>query len=318
MDVTPDVPLAMQRRCLERVKNHWAEFRKRRSAHIGEQGIGKTVEVVARNIVQDLLTIPLDWTLNDLKFEVPCKTGRADIVVTSLGIPQLIIETKAPREFWWNRSHVDEALWQARRYGDELHVTQLAVSDGYLLYAVDVSNGEFCGRALVALEDPEPPKDLWWLSAMGIVKLRPDAPAPMPDFAVPTTAQPAEDSEDTSPSLLHPKYRRPAQCFAYVGNAADPKTWKLPYLYPNGAIDVARLPKAIQAMLTDYRGLRVKGIPEHSVPGVLVKLGRAVATLGKLPQQHPQTADAYQQLGSALVKCGRHNECVSAEHTGTI
>lgn len=55
--------------------------------------------------------------------------------------------------------------------------------------------------------------------------------------------------------------QRPAQCFAYVADAVNPKTWKLHLFYPNGAIDMARLPKAIQTIVTDYPGLKVKGIP---------------------------------------------------------
>lgn len=114
--------------------------------------------------------------------------------------------------------------------------------------------------------------------------------------------------ERGSTGLLHPKYQRPAQCFAYVADAVNPKTWKLHLFYPNGAIDMARLPKAIQTIVTDYRGLKVKGIPERSIPNVLVRLARAAAALGKLPRQRPDTPDAYQRLAEALLKCGRLEE----------
>ncbi len=71
---------------------------------------------------------------------------------------------------------------------------------------------------------------------------------------------------------------------------------------------MARLLKAIQAIVTDYRGLKVKGIPERSIPNVLVRLARAAAALGKLPRQRPDTLDAYQRLAEALLKCGRLEE----------
>lgn len=301
--IGPDSLPATQRKCLECLRRHWPDFLRRRRAHIGEQGVGKTSEVVTRNIVQDLFTVPLDWSFEDLKFEVPCKAGRADIVLSSLGISQLIVETKAPKEFVWSRAHIDKALWQARQYGDELHVAQMAVSDGSLLYAADLVDGAFRGRVAVSLEDPDPPDSLWWLSTMGIFKSQPH-PVALPELVSLAGVENAS-IDDGSTGLLHPKYQRPAQCFAYVADATNPRTWKLPYLYPNGAIDMARLPKAIQAIVTDYRGLKVRGIPERSIPDVLVRLARAAAALGKLPHQRPDTRDAYQKLAEALLKCGR-------------
>ncbi len=301
--IGPDSLPATQRKCLDRLRRYWPDFLRRRKSHIGEHGVGKTSEVVARNIVQDLFTIPLDWPLEDLKSEFPCKAGRADIVLTSLGIPQLIVETKAPQDLKWSQAHIEEALWQVRQYGDELRVKQLAVSDGYLLYAIDLVDDHFKGRVAISLEDPDPPDPLWWLSTMGIFKPQPN-PVALPEFA-PTSEVEDGPVEVGNTSLLHPKYQRPAQCFAYVADATDPKTWKLPYRHSNGAPDMARLPKAIQAIVTDYRGVKVKGIPERSIPDVLVRLALAARTLGKLPYQRPETPDAYQKLAEALAKCGR-------------
>jgi len=108
----------------------------------------------------------------------------------------LVVEAKAPGELAWNPAHIEAALWQARTYGDDLKVNQLAVSDGHMLYATDVVHGEFRGRAFVSLEDPEPPDDLWWLSVMGIVRvysgsLRGRRRRPRPDD--PSTAHSVED-----------------------------------------------------------------------------------------------------------------------------
>ncbi len=52
-------------------------------------------------------------------------------------------------------------------------------------------------------------------------------------------------------------YQLPASCFAYVGDPAHPGTWKLPYRLIDGSIDERRLPKAIQAILSNYRGVKV-------------------------------------------------------------
>jgi hypothetical protein len=65
----------------------------------------------------------------------------------------------------------------------------------------------------------------------------------------------------------------PASCFAHVGDYSKPHSWKLPYLTADGAVDAERLPKAIQAILSNYRGEKVAGIPEEAIPAVLLKAG---------------------------------------------
>ena len=79
-------------------------------------------------------------------------------------------------------------------------------------------------------------------------------------------------------ALLHPKYRLPSRCFAYIGSAADVHSWKLPYLLDNGDPDIKRLPKAIQSILSNYRGVKVD-IPRTAVGDVLVRLGIAATML---------------------------------------
>ena len=112
----------------------------------------------------------------------------------------------------------------------------------------------------------------------------------------------------TSAERLHPTYKLPVRCFAYVGNEADTKTWKLPYLLADGRVDLKRLPAAIQAALTGYRGKKVSGIPEDRIPDVLMRLGRAAAQAGKMPYQDHKAAAVYRQLQTALEKLGRLDE----------
>lgn len=52
----------------------------------------------------------------------------------------------------------------------------------------------------------------------------------------------------------------------YIGSAADPKTWHLPYLHADGTPDLARLPKAIQAILSNYRGAHSALSPRPRFP----------------------------------------------------
>jgi hypothetical protein len=107
-----------------------------------------------------------------------------------------------------------------------------------------------------------------------------------------------------TPPLLHPKYQLPACCFAYVGNANDPSSWKLPYLLADGKPDGKRMPKAIQALLSNFRGVKVAGIPEPAIPDVLRRLAQAAAVEGKLPPLAVNPAPAYQSLATVLEQLG--------------
>ncbi len=103
-------------------------------------------------------------------------------------------------------------------------------------------------------------------------------------------------------TLLHHKYGIPARCFAYVGDPSRPTTWHLPYRVMDGSVDSKRLPKAIQAILTDYRGATVGSVPEPAIPAVLERLAGAARELGRMPDQRPDTAEAYQLLHDALLQ----------------
>lgn len=93
----------------------------------------------------------------------------------------------------------------------------------------------------------------------------------------------SQPSTDGSPLLLHPKYGLPSQCFAYVGDANRPSTWKLPNVLEDGSIEVIGLPKAIQAILSNYRGARISSVPEDAIPGALRRLAAAAEQVGKMP-----------------------------------
>lgn len=129
----------------------------------------------------------------------------------------------------------------------------------------------------------------------------------------PTAFAGGEVETSTSAERLHPTYKLPARCFAYVGNESDTKTWKLPYLLSDGVVDLKRLPAAIQAVVTSYRGKKVSGIADDRLPDVLVRLGRAAAQAGKMPFQDPRAATVYRQLQTALEQLGRLDEIRSRE-----
>ena len=61
-----------------------------------------------------------------------------------------------------------------------------------------------------------------------------------------------------------------------------------------------RLPKAIQAILTNYRGATVGAVPEAAIPAVLARLAAAAREAGHMPDQRPDTAEAYRLLEAAL------------------
>ena len=251
-----------------------------------------------------LFTSLLDWPTEHVNWQLE----RADMVLTSPGVRWLVVEAKRPGALAWNERAVNHALDQALKYAAEQHVHCVAISDGQMLYAADVVHGGLRGRLFVSLDSEAPPEDLWWLSVHGIYRSRPEAEAVGFALLPAPTAQ-ADATSTAEGALLHPKYHRPAGCFAFVGNANLPATWKLPYLLEDGTIDLRRLPMAISAILETYRGVRVRAIPEAAIPDVLLRLARAAASVGRLPRAVPdEPSDCYGLLASTLDQAGRFAE----------
>jgi hypothetical protein len=306
-DMTTVESLASYRHCCGRLVAAWPAFKTKREERLAqERRFGTASEKVAENILEDLFTAVLDWSLTEFNNQV----AYADIVLTRLGIKHLIVEVKRPGALAWNQRSVDAALAQAHRYADEQRVHSVAISDGVMLYARDHIPGGHRDRAFVRLDQPEAPLDLWWLSVDGIYRPRNagDASLRLLPPASPSETGTAGGEEGV---LLHPKYHLPAACFAYVGSAADVQTWHLPYLLADGQPDFARLPKAIQAILSNYRGAHVSSVPEAAIPEVLVTLGRCAFQIGKLPAKGPGAARAYVQLQLALEQLDRLADVVS-------
>ncbi|MEJ2724773.1 MAG: hypothetical protein P8175_09035 [Deltaproteobacteria bacterium] len=299
--------LASYRRCVDRINSTWTSFTEKRQARLVQQDRhGVAAEKVAENIVEDLFTEVLDWSISDLNNQV----DYADLLLTSLGVKYLLIEIKRPGALAWHRKAVEAALNQAVRYAGEQKVRCVAVSDGYMLYAADMIHGGLKDRVVVRLDASDPATDLWWLSIHGIYRPRDDFESHgglslLPDAPGPTESEIAPDGAG---AILHPKYKLPAECFGYVGHPGKPTTWKLPYCNTDGTPDAKRMPKAIQAILSNYRGVKVSGIPEQAIPDVLVRLAKAATQAGKMPYQTGDPAPVYQQLAAVLEQLGRIDE----------
>jgi hypothetical protein len=299
--------LASYRRCCDAIRCNWPAFLQKRASRLKEQErFGTAAEKVAENILEDLFTGVLDWSVSDVNHQVE----HADLLLTRLGIKYLVIEAKRPGALAWNRRAVEAALGQVVRYADEQRVRCVSVSDGFMLYAADIKHGGLQDRVFASLETAEPQETLWWLSVHGIYRPREDvqdaALRLLPEIALEESVDAASGDE----ALLHPKYGIPAHCFGYVGDASNPRTWKLPYCLADGRIDTKRLPKAIQAILSNYRGTKVSGIPEKAVPDVLVRLARAAKQLGKMPDRQGEAVSAYEQLAGVLEQLGRLDDAV--------
>lgn len=300
MTTTGVAGLAAYRNCCARLTAAWPVFQDRRAERLAQQRrFGTAAEKVAENILEDLFTMVLGWPLADLNNQV----GYADLVFTRLGIKYLILEVKRPGALAWNERSVDLALAQAQRYAGEQKVRTIGVSDGVMLYSRDIIPGGYRDRAFARLDEAQPPEDLWWLSADGIYRQREEPGGTL--RLLPPAFGAVGDPVIPAQGPMHPKYRLPARCFAYSGSTADPKTWHLPYLRADGTPDLARLPKAIQAILSNYRGAHVSSIPEAAIPEVLVTLARTAYRVGKLPATGPAAPAAYVRLQEALEQLGR-------------
>jgi hypothetical protein len=162
--------------------------------------------------------------------------------------------------------------------------------------------GGLSDRVFARLDLPEPDETLWWLSVHGIYRPRRENA----DAALTLLAGAGAGGGRVGCSI-RPR-RGACDCFAYVGRADAPHTWKLPYLLADGTIDHKRLPKAVHAILSNYRGAKVGGIPEADIPDVLVRLARAASSVGKMPGQTGAPAPVYVQLAEALEQVGRLGE----------
>jgi hypothetical protein len=149
--------LASYRRCAARIETTWPVCAARRRQRIRQGLFSAPVEKVAENIVEDLFTTVLDWSLDDVNLQI----DRADIVLSDNGYKRLVLEVKRPGSLIWHRRAIQLALDQSMRYASAQNVAAVAVSDGTMLYAADaIAGGGMSDRALVALDTNMPPADL--------------------------------------------------------------------------------------------------------------------------------------------------------------
>lgn len=292
--------LASYQRCAQRIQANWPAFVHKRQSRLQQQERhGVASEKVAENILEDLFTEVLDWDVADLNNQLEY----ADLVLSKGGMKYLIVEVKRPGALTWNQHAVEHALDQVIRYAGEQRVSCVAISDGVMLYAANLKAGGLMDRVFLSLTSLEAPQDLWWLSVHGIY--RPCSQGPSASRLLPQELPTTSSAEESTDCLLHPKYQLPASCFAYVGNPSKTSTWKLPFRLADGHVDERRLPKAIQALLSNYRGAKVGSIPEAAIPAVLERLAIAAESLGRMPHQRGDTASIYVQFAEALEQIRR-------------
>jgi hypothetical protein len=90
---SPVTALASYRRCQDRLAKSWTDFQVKRQERLAQQDrFGAAAEKVAENILEDLFTMVLDWRLSEVNNQV----AYADMVLTRLGVKQLIVEVKRP------------------------------------------------------------------------------------------------------------------------------------------------------------------------------------------------------------------------------
>jgi hypothetical protein len=283
--------LSSYKKLIQIGSSNWKRFQETRLLRLKQMSReGGGAEKITENILEDLCTQVLDWCISDINYQIQ----HADLILTHVGIKRLVIEAKRPMSLAWKEHAVHKALDQAQRYADQQRVNVIAVSDGHMLYAADVKNGGLNERLYLSLDEENFPEDLWWLSVHGIYKSR-EAYVPKLQTGSEIIFEETETNE-----LLHPKYKIPSRCFAYVENSVKPGSWKLPYLLHDGEVDTKRLSGAIRCITSNYRGANVSGIPDAAIPDVLRRLATAAERIGKMPHQNPKTSDCFIQLTAIL------------------
>jgi hypothetical protein len=296
---------ASYRRSAQRASGAWLDFQaKRRELLAPVDRYGRGAEKLAEDVVRLFLTTVVGWSDTELNPQI----DRADLVITQLGLKRLLIEVKHPGSLAWNEWAAKQARLQARGYAEKQRVNCVAVSNAFVFHAVDLTGDKDLDRFFCDLTRRDPPEDPWWIGPDGITEKRPFVEAcrfrTLESLASSELPPPPGDGD----GLLHPRYKVPAACFAYVEQVDDPTSWHLPYLHGDGSIDVARLPKAIRAVLKNYRGVRVKTVPEKAIPDVLVCLGHAAAAAGKIARDRPPASPVYGELVAALDQLQRLDE----------
>jgi hypothetical protein len=304
MEDTHYQELATYKLHVQRIVEHWSAFLARREDMLAQaRRFGAVPEKATETLIGSLLTEVLDWTTRDLNWQL----DYADLVVTRNYCKHLLLETKRPGALRANRDAIIQAFDQAYRYAAEQHVTTIAVSDAHILRVADVAEGGLKLRCTADLDTPTPPvESLWWISVHGIYRSPPamaDSDPYQPSaHSNPNASTKIDSAPKPSSELLHHKYQLPARCFAYVLDASNPSGWKLPYRLTNNEPDAKRLPKAIQSLLSNYRGTQVGGIPDEAIPAVMRRLEAAAREVGKMPDQLATTANAYRNLAGALAQ----------------
>ena len=287
---------AKYKKFIERINSNWANFtEKRNSLLIQQERFGKVPEKITENIIFHLFTEVLDWNIKDINYQI----DYADIEITKLGIKRILIETKRPGGIIWDQFKIEKHINQALRYAYAQKVSVIGISDGEKLYILNVKGGLIEPRIFISLDTETPNEDLYYISVNGIDKKK------NIDIDLKNNQKESliKDTEKViNNELLNTQYNLPARCFAYIGNPNKPTTWKLPYLLEDGSVNIKRLPGAVQCVVTNFRGLQVKTIPEKDIPSVLLKLGKAAKSVGKLDPENPKMANCYKQLYNAVVQ----------------
>lgn len=282
----------------ERINNNWPLFlSKRNDFLVQKERYGNAPEKVTENILHILFTEVLDWNVGDINYQIEF----ADIEITKLGIKRIVIEAKRPGRISWNEFQIEKHINQALKYASTQKVSTIAISDGSKLYVLNVEGGSTTPRLFISLENEKPHPDLYYISVNGIDKKK-NIDIRFKDNKKENLIKDIE--KEINDALLNTQYKLPARCFAYIGDPNKPSTWKLPYLLEDGSVNVKRLPGAVQCVVTNFRGLQVKTIPEKDIPNVILKLAKATKSVGKLDPKNPKMADCYRQLYNAVVQLG--------------
>lgn len=256
--------LASYQRCIRSIDENWRGFSERLNDRLRRGG---EAEPVAEAIIEDLCTRVLDWRVGDLQRQ----EGGSDIILSRNGVKYLLIEAKRPKTLRLERRPLERAVDQARGYAAKQQVGRIAATDGHLFYGADLRGGGLADRIRIDLSDSAPPHDLWWISVDGIHRKR---EPPLPALPVGSI-----ENEVGAEGVLHPRYKLPARCFGYVGDEANPRTWKYPYRRLNGEVDEKRLPAAIRAATSNYRGVR-SDLPDAAAPFVIDRFVDAAIEIG--------------------------------------
>ena len=267
----PVTPTKKELAARERIREEWSKFREFRAGTYRHLLNGRTLsERDVEAVFESLVTGPLGYS----PAQIDRQPDFADYVLLSRDQKLAIVEAKGWEAFRTDGS-LRGALSQAAAYADRHRVKCLFAFDGQVIALAIRQDKNIVVIVELKVDGQDPPDDLFFFTEYGLSKV---PNQPLYSFCSESCPSPNEYKTHHGASLHY-------TCFAYLGDLRDKATWKMPYRNADMSVDIRRIDKAVNYLLSPggYRGATAtdRSVPEAASVDVAKKLARAYKEINK-------------------------------------